>query len=288
VWERVMSLPPSPLFLRPKGKKQIPPIRTYLYTGDATIDLFRVALLRRGSLLAEYDLPRKIWLSRGQAYKPGEWVLTREEFRKLEGFELTAPVTGGQGPPFVISDLHLGHGNIIDYCRRPFSSSEEMDRVLIRNWNFTVRPDDEVYFLGDLRHGRNAAEGSCYLDILSGKMCFVYGNHDQGMTGGVDRIRVTYQGYSFLLIHDPERAESLGEADWVIHGHYHNNDIARFPFIHTANRTINVSAELVNYSPVSLNEICGFLRRAGPGEQIPTLKEARERFPGPEKKSTVR
>jgi len=286
VWDRVMSLPPSPLFLRPKGKKPVPPIRTYLYTGDATIDLFRVALLRRGSLLVEYDLPRKTWLSRGEAFRPEEWVKTREEFRKLEGLELNGLVTGGQGPPFVISDLHLGHGNIIDYCRRPFSSSGEMDRVLIRNWNFTVRPDDEVYFLGDLRHGRNAPEGSNYLGLLAGKMCFIYGNHDQGIAGGVDRTRMTYQEFSFLLIHDPERA-SAEKAEWVIHGHYHNNDIARYPFIHAGNRTINVSAELVNYSPVSLNEICGFLRRAGPGEQIPTLKEARERYPGPHKSGPV-
>jgi calcineurin-like phosphoesterase family protein len=280
VWERVTSLSPSPLFLRPKGGKPLPPIRTYLYTGDAPLDLFRVALLRRGSLLREYDLPTKTWLSRGHALSPDGWVRTREEFRWLEGLELPGPVTG-VGPPFVIADLHLGHRNIIDYCRRPFSSPEEMDRILIRNWNYTVRPGDEVYFLGDLRHGRNAPDGSYYLGLLSGRVHLVRGNHDQGMTGGVDQLRIANGEFSFLLVHDPEKVPA-GETAWVIHGHYHNNDIARYPFIHAGNRTINVSAELVNYSPVSLSEICEFLRRAGAGEQIPTLKEARERYPGPD------
>ncbi len=50
---------------------------------------------------------------------------------------------------FYISDLHLGHYNVIKMCNRPFSSVEEMDETLINNWNAAVHDEDDVYILGD-------------------------------------------------------------------------------------------------------------------------------------------
>jgi calcineurin-like phosphoesterase family protein len=281
VWEKVTRLPESPLYIRTRGKDPGFPLRTYLRTCDTPIDLFRVTIMRRGFLLKEYDLPRQLWLSRGEALGSGGWVQTKEAYRKREGLELTGTSPRKRESPFVIADLHLGHRNIIDYCRRPFSSSQEMDRVLIGNWNYTVRPGDEIYHLGDLRYGRNAHGATHYLDQFTGIIRLVPGNHDEVMPGAVHDLRLTYEGIPFLMIHDPEEAR-VGKGTWVLHGHHHNNHIALYPFINTENRTINVSAELVNYAPVSLAEICGFIRRAKPGEHIPTLKEARERYPAQE------
>ena len=51
---------------------------------------------------------------------------------------------------FFTSDLHLGHENCIRLCNRPFSSIEEMDEILIENWNHKVTGKDTVYILGDL------------------------------------------------------------------------------------------------------------------------------------------
>ena len=63
---------------------------------------------------------------------------------------------------FVISDLHLGHKNIIKLCDRPFKSLEEMDNVIINNWNKVVTDEDIVYVLGDFAYkGLNAEK---YLD----------------------------------------------------------------------------------------------------------------------------
>lgn len=50
---------------------------------------------------------------------------------------------------FVTSDLHFFHKNIIAYCQRPFADVEEMNEVIIKNWNEVVKKDDMVYVLGD-------------------------------------------------------------------------------------------------------------------------------------------
>ena len=51
---------------------------------------------------------------------------------------------------FFTSDLHLGHKNIIRLCGRPFESVEEMDEILIDNWNKKIHRCDTVYILGDI------------------------------------------------------------------------------------------------------------------------------------------
>ena len=57
---------------------------------------------------------------------------------------------------FVTSDLHFFHKNIIAFhkniiadCQRPFADVEEMNEVIIKNWNEVVKKDDMVYVLGD-------------------------------------------------------------------------------------------------------------------------------------------
>jgi len=47
------------------------------------------------------------------------------------------------------SDLHLGHFNIIRYCKRPFSTVEEMDNTIIDNINDRVSINDTLYIMGD-------------------------------------------------------------------------------------------------------------------------------------------
>ncbi len=55
-----------------------------------------------------------------------------------------------------VSDTHFGHGNVLKYCNRPFSSTLEHDQQLIANWNSVVKENDTVYHLGDfgLSHPR--------------------------------------------------------------------------------------------------------------------------------------
>jgi calcineurin-like phosphoesterase family protein len=74
------------------------------------------------------------------------------------------------------------------------------------------------------------------------------------MLDAVPSATLEYGNNNFLLIHDP--ADALPSFDgWVIHGHHHNNDLRCFPFVNFKERRINVSAEVLGYSPVGIQEL---------------------------------
>ena len=100
----------------------------------------RITVMHNDEILGEFDLLRKCWLSQEEIHDPRSWQQSLRLYRKSAGFELSAPVVHGQDEIFLIADLHLGHENIIRYCSRPFvpADVEEMDRVLIANWNYCV------------------------------------------------------------------------------------------------------------------------------------------------------
>ena len=55
---------------------------------------------------------------------------------------------------YYISDLHFYHENLNTKMDcRGFSSAEEMNAYMIRQWNSRVRSCDEVVILGDLSMG---------------------------------------------------------------------------------------------------------------------------------------
>lgn len=164
--------------------------------------------------------------------------------------------------PYVISDLHLDHGNIIDYTNRPFQSVDEMNNHLITNWNSTISPDDVVLFLGDIAMA-DADRQKELLDQLNGNILFIKGNHDKLFTdeAGVPVVENTFiqhDRFKFNLVHDPEEKTDSWNG-WVIHGHTHNNEMTEYPFIHPQNKTVNVSVELLNYKPVRLEKIINLI-----------------------------
>lgn len=78
---------------------------------------------------------------------------------------------------FYISDLHFGHFNIIRYDNRPFRTVEEMDNILIENWNKTVSNDDTVYILGDISWHDESKTVEIFKQ-LNGVKVLIKGNHD--------------------------------------------------------------------------------------------------------------
>ena len=104
---------------------------------------------------------------------------------------------------FFISDTHLRHSAIIRFCQRPFSSVEEMDETIIRNWNAKVKPGDRVYHCGDFCFG-NREEILAMTRRLRGHYCTGVTLKSQtlnelsagagvAVAAGLDLVEVAYQ-----------------------------------------------------------------------------------------------
>ena len=233
----------------------------------------RITVMQGEKILAEYGLSEKRWMSRGYRHTSKSWQNSLSLFRKRTGSELTKNKQEQAGDIFLISDLHLGHANIIRYCSRPFLVSDvaEMDRVIINNWNSVISPESRIFYLGDLRYGEQALSTKEYRKKLNGNITFIRGNHDDAEMGTVPSSTLNHKGFRFFLVHDPADIPPDFNG-WTIHGHHHNNDLQHFPFINFVDRRINVSAEVIGYVPVGLNEICTLIQsRQSSGNNHPIL-----------------
>ena len=114
--------------------------------------------------------------------------------------------------------MHLGHENVIRHDNRPFENTEQMNKVLIDNWNNVVNYDDEVYVLGDFAWKKDV--GLNAVSQLKGKKFFIMGNHDhlseemsQYFVWIKDTAVIKDNGTQVVLSHYPV-------ADWYNQYHY--------------------------------------------------------------------
>lgn len=159
---------------------------------------------------------------------------------------------------WLISDTHFNHANIIRYCNRPFSSVEEMNEVMVENWNKVVKPGDKVYHLGDVVMG--SLDGFPELWArLNGSKRLILGNHDDvfylGRGGFFKKISLwrVWNDKPILLTHVPIHEDSIHErvaqAGGVnIHGHIHEKPSPPGPYK-------CVCVEQTNYTPVNIEEV---------------------------------
>ena len=78
---------------------------------------------------------------------------------------------------FYISDLHIGHANVVRFDNRPFADVNEMNNKIIENWNARVRTDDMVYILGDFIWAKES-DWPFFVGPLAGNKVLIRGNHD--------------------------------------------------------------------------------------------------------------
>lgn len=214
--------------------------------------MLRICILRNSKIIYEYDLHLHRFLNRRQAKNK---ELFKRELKELHEKPIKISLDKmNHNRIFITGDLHLNHKNIITYCNRPFSSVRKMNKVLVHNWNKSIKKDDTVFYLGDLAFGRNKNKISYWLKKLNGRVFLIRGNHDRGNLKSVLHFHnciITYRGKEFLLIHDPK--EVMDWNGWIIHSHEHNNHLKAYPFINRYNKTINVSTDLTGFKPISLS-----------------------------------
>lgn len=168
---------------------------------------------------------------------------------------------------FLISDLHFNSENIIKYCNRPFADAVDAREQMISRWNSVVHEDDTVYVLGDFIMGDSETIPQI-LPRLNGYIILVRGNHDTRRKLAVykwysrkievrDIAYVQYKKLYFVLCHfpmtDPSFMDMVVEDNSevvVIHGHTHDKD----PFFTERNHVFNVSADVVDFTPVPLEK----------------------------------
>ncbi|HEV3400971.1 MAG TPA: metallophosphoesterase family protein [Acidimicrobiales bacterium] len=189
------------------------------------------------------------------------------------------------------ADLHLGHRNIIGYCRRPWPDVEAMNEALVGRWNDVVAPDDTVWVLGDVALGP-IDETLATVGRLAGHKVLVAGNHDRCWAGHgrrsrrwVDRytasgFEAVHQGAVTLEVadttltachfpyrgdsHDRERYVEHRPADrgqWLLHGHVHDR-------WRQWGRMINVGVDAWNFTPVPETDLAALIA-AGPADRPP-------------------
>lgn len=80
---------------------------------------------------------------------------------------------------YLSSDYHFFHDRPFIWQVRGFNSIEEMNTAILQNHNSIIKPEDEVYLLGDLLLGGNAKleEGLALIAQLNGKLHLIRGNH---------------------------------------------------------------------------------------------------------------
>lgn len=165
---------------------------------------------------------------------------------------------------FFCSDHHFYHQNILTFKRddgtplREFSDVNHMNEIMVQRHNERVRPNDKVYFLGDVTMSRNA-RGLEILGRMNGEKVLIKGNHDlckpQQYLQYFKDIRGSHQFDGMILTHIPIHPDSLARWGLNVHGHLHYQ-VVRLPLSQIPDRRYyNVSMERINYTPISLEEI---------------------------------
>ncbi|MEM7600590.1 MAG: metallophosphoesterase family protein [Verrucomicrobiota bacterium] len=183
------------------------------------------------------------------------------------------------------ADLHLGHGNIIKYCDRPFLTDREKDlarqdrrgswkvsaetvqrhdAAILGAINERVSAEDCLWILGDFCLGSYEEAAAYRSRILCPKVNFVRGNHDLSSYDSlfdrvIDQGMVKHEGQKIWLNHYPMRSwDKSFHGAWHLFGHVHG----RLMEEDAANPKLlarDVGVDATDFVPVSFTDLKSYM-----------------------------
>ena len=191
---------------------------------------------------------------------------------------------------YVTSDSHFNHINILKYepnrKKHLGETIEAHDEELIARYNSKVKPNDLVYFLGDIGFGSIPYLKSV-ISKLNGNKILILGNHDKhsknaylsmgflvvchGMEIKVGKTRLVLSHYPYRkpwwkVIFPWQYKERdrhkrpFNNGRWLMHGHVHSGGSYKIKKV--INKQIHIGVDANNYYPVSLDEISTIIDRS--------------------------
>lgn len=158
---------------------------------------------------------------------------------------------------YMISDLHLGHKNILKFEPELRSGRDykENGHNILSNWREIVHKRDVVYVLGDVFFHQDWLEEFAH---LPGRKKLIRGNHDNKWSS--EKLLEVFESIDGMinykkhwLTHAPMHpAELRGKNN--IHGHVHSSSILD-SHGKIDPRYINVCVEAIGEKPISFQNI---------------------------------
>lgn len=163
------------------------------------------------------------------------------------------------------SDEHIGHHNIVRFCKRPYADLTEMHTMLELDHNRRVMRGDDVYHIGDMFWRTFGVQNAIsYMNRLNGRHHYILGNHEE-LIEESEELRKCFAGiYPRNQIY-PEGAPKKGivldhyagrvwhdsdKGSWQLYGHSHADLPEIDPLL-----AMDVGVDANNYRPVSLTEV---------------------------------
>ena len=169
---------------------------------------------------------------------------------------------------FFTSDTHFCHQPSFLWEPRGFTNVEEMNEAIVERWNSVVKPDDEVYHLGDF--ALNDVDAAIpYINRLNGTIRWILGNKKKKKKIGkiieecpaVWEIGWAYQikfgKHSIYMSHYPTLTANFDDKKFSqhvinLHGHIHQ----RTNWLQLDNPFMyHIGVDSHNCTPVHIDEV---------------------------------
>lgn len=171
---------------------------------------------------------------------------------------------GGVEKQKFTADLHILHKNAIKYCDRPFRDLNHMHKVILDNFNDTLKEDDHLWIIGDVAIASTSElnKVAAFLNKIKGHKHLVIGNHDEGRPHsyvnhvGISTVHTAmwfeHANRKFFMAHDPAVYNIIEHSGAImLCGHIHN----LFKHLFPGKKVINVGVDVWDFKPIGIEQI---------------------------------